>query len=112
MDGDPQRLRTHDFTVLATLGLTALYNDVGLRLEEERAYRPLSSNVDGHENGTPVFSSPRTPHRQTRKGSKRRSQLHGAEIDGGGGGSSSIGNMDGRKRKSAFEGNPESSGTV
>ncbi|KAJ2707749.1 hypothetical protein FB645_000522 [Coemansia sp. IMI 203386] len=111
MDGDPQRLRTHDFTVLATLGLTALYNDVGLRLEEERAYRLSSSNVDSHENGTPVFSSPRTPHRQTRKGSKRRSQLHGAEIDRGGG-SSSIGNMDGRKRKSAFEGNPESSGTV
>ncbi|KAJ1643889.1 hypothetical protein LPJ64_004380 [Coemansia asiatica] len=125
MDGDPQRLRTHDFTVLATLGLTALYSDIGLRLEEERAaYRLPSNDADRLENGSQIFSSPQTPHSQSRRSNRRRSQIFGADGGdgdggdgdgdggGGGGGNSSAGNVENRKRKSIFEGNPESSGTV
>ncbi|KAJ1827283.1 hypothetical protein LPJ56_001743 [Coemansia sp. RSA 2599] len=115
MDGDPQRLRTHDFTVLATLGLTALYSDIGLRLEEEKAYRLLLSDAGRLDSGAQVFSSPRTPHRQTRKGNRRRSQAFGADgsdINGNGNGIGNAGSSESRKRKGAFEGNSESSGTV
>ncbi|KAJ2778450.1 hypothetical protein GGI15_004180 [Coemansia interrupta] len=108
MDGHLQRLRTHDYTILTTLGLAKLYGDIGLRLEEAKINQIAESETNSHESFAGVYSSPRTPGRSK----KLRSSSRPHRVNTNGGDSSSTGVNDAdtiRRRKSAFDGDLGSS---
>ncbi|KAJ2384380.1 hypothetical protein GGI05_005027, partial [Coemansia sp. RSA 2603] len=103
MDGHLQRLRTHDYTVLTTLGLAKLYGDIGLQLEEAHVNQLAEREVSRHDGFADIYSSPRTPIRSKKLRSSSRS--HRLNTNGAGGSSST--GVDGaesnRRRKSAFD---------
>ncbi|KAJ1899847.1 hypothetical protein LPJ66_001850 [Kickxella alabastrina] len=87
MDDLSERLRIHDYTALQTLGLVALYNRIGLLIDD--AHNKTQS-ADSQPSG--VYASPETPQRQR----KHRDTPNGETA----GRSSSIDITNGRKRKS------------
>ncbi|KAJ2027894.1 hypothetical protein GGI01_000319 [Coemansia sp. RSA 376] len=58
-------LRVYDYTVLATLGLTALYGSIGSQLEDEHTH--LSPENDSQMTLAEMYASPQTPLRQSRR---------------------------------------------
>ncbi|KAJ2784911.1 hypothetical protein H4R18_000836 [Coemansia javaensis] len=70
MDGGEQALRLHDYTVLATLGLSALYGGIAARLESERGHAP-DDPAAPHMLGTP-----RSGHHTPRGRRSAHAQLH------------------------------------
>ncbi|KAJ2366417.1 hypothetical protein H4S02_010477, partial [Coemansia sp. RSA 2611] len=96
MSGESLPLRVYDYTVLATLGLTALYGSIGSQLEDEHAdFSP--------ENSTQIalaemYASPQTPLRQSRRNRGRLAAIPSiaGQAEGESTGAGAV------KRRSAF----------
>ncbi|KAJ2726558.1 hypothetical protein GGI07_000500 [Coemansia sp. Benny D115] len=97
MDSPAQQLRMHDYTVLATLSLTAIYSRIGLQLEVEAEDCAVGAAASaGARNGFGgKKASPHTGHGKRARQSDPKHTPNGR--------SSSIGSLETRKRKSAFE---------
>ncbi|KAJ2030530.1 hypothetical protein IWW57_001142 [Coemansia sp. S610] len=96
MSGESLPLRVYDYTVLATLGLTALYGSIGSQLEDEHAdFSPENSTQIAL---TEMYASLQTPLRQSRRNRGRLAAIPSiagqAEDESAGAGAV--------KRKSAF----------